>query len=147
MVLIYLGCRCDLNLKLRNFEAGRNFGNQSLIWPEASSLTLYGESDWELSGRTFISYTCCVWTKAKQTNQTQNWKVQWWSSPGHPQCGMSYPACMMAGNPTVSWTHVMSSLLTEISHFCLPECLLRVDTSLMLWSTQSFCLALPYRVP
>lgn len=42
MILIYSGCKCDLNLELQNFEAGRNLGNLTphLAWSQSSDSVL-----------------------------------------------------------------------------------------------------------
>jgi len=148
MALIYLGCMWSKS-KITKFWSWKKLWKSTphLAWSQCPDSVWWERlrDEWE---NFYLLYLLCL--NQSKTNQTQNWKVQRWSSPGHPQCGMSCPACMMDGNPTVSRTHVMrSSLLTETcSHFCLPECFLRVDTSLNAGvHSQSLCLALPYRGP
>lgn len=42
MILLYLGCKCELNLELGNVEAGRNLGNLTppLAWSQSSDSVL-----------------------------------------------------------------------------------------------------------
>lgn len=119
MILIYLGCKCDLNLKLWNFEVGRNLLSELKIGNKQIRLLKLEGAPKCSSGHT----PCGTPSPASLMD-------------GNPTAARTHLVgvnSLFPKTPPSSWP------------FLLTRCFLMPDLHLMLWSTHLLFLPLPYK--